>query len=236
MQALCPCVANGETGMDFSNEVATGALVYIAFGLGIAAFIMRDELWLRLLMLTASGFYICYYYLVNEAPLWDAIITNSLLAAVNFVMICIVLTERSRIFMSREMTSVFGFFPRLTPGQFRRLMRAARMVTADEALDIATEGQSLDRLYFILDGGVTVEKHGHRVALPAGIFIGEVAYLTKQFASASVRLASGSRYLVWNSGDLERLTTRFPALGNALLAHLNIDMAAKVANSHPIEP
>lgn len=220
--------------MLLTHDFMIGALVYTALGFGIAGFLARDEFWLRLLMLIASGFYIAYYYVVTGMPLWDPIITNGLLALANVTVLCIVIAERSRLFMSREMSDIFARFSRLTPGQFRRLMRAGRIVSTNEPVTLASEGKLLDQLFFVLDGAVAIKKQGSTARLSGGVFIGEVAFLNKQPASATVQLSPGARYLVWDSADLERLIDRAPALGNALLAQLNVDMATKVGNSQPV--
>lgn len=211
-----------------------GLLVYIAFVFDLAGFVARDELWLRLLMLAASAFYLVYYYGVAGAPLWDAIATNAALAAVNLAVICVVVLERTTFSMSRETEALYRLFPMLNPGQFRRLLRNADRLSVNETRVLTREGAPLDQLYFVVEGTVEVAKGDTITQIEPGSFIGEIAWLTDAPASATVSVGQGTQLLRWTHEDLARLTRRSPALQVALVAHLNVDLARKVASSQPI--
>jgi hypothetical protein len=208
--------------------------VYFAFAFALAGYLARDELWLRLLMFAASANYIAYYFTVAEGPLRDAILTSGALAAVNLVMICIVVLERSTFAMSPQMASIFRSFDMLTPGQFRRIMRHGTVRTADGVVRLTTEGMRVDRLCYVTAGRVFLTKEGRRTELPARIFVGEIAYATGNVASATVELEPGAVWVEWDQDRLRRLTRRFPALGVALVAQFNADLLGKVATSQPI--
>lgn len=220
--------------MEFALGLSVGVLVYMAFVFDVAGFLARDELYWRGLMFTASCFYLVYYYLVADLPLWDAILTNGILAGVNLVMIGVVIYERSTFGMSRDTLDLYRLFPLLSPGQFRRLVGAAERVVADHEITLVTEGEEPDHLYFLLEGPVEVIKAGDATAINPHVFIAEVAYLTGEPASATVRVQQGAVYLRWESGSLRKLLTRAPGLHSALVANLNIDLARKVARSRPL--
>jgi CRP-like cAMP-binding protein len=96
---------------------------------------------------------------------------------------------------------------------------------------LTQENQPVECLYFILDGSATIEKAGRSTSVDAGVFIGEIAFLLTQPASATVTVASESRYVVWDAGALRRLLMRSPSLRIAFNAALNRDMATKVARA-----
>ncbi|MEL7345645.1 MAG: cyclic nucleotide-binding domain-containing protein [Pseudomonadota bacterium] len=212
-----------------------GILVYLAFVLDLAGFLARDELRWRVLMLGASGLYLVYYYYVTDVPLWDAIRTNAALAAVNLAMIGVVVVERSTFAMRRDTRALYQLFPMLSPGQFRRLLRSATKLRAMETRVLTREGKTLDEMFFIVEGAVEVAKGQSVSVIEPGTFIGEIAYLTKQGASATVSIAQGTRYLRWSHSDLDAMTTRSAGLRVALVAHLNLDLARKVAASQPVQ-
>ena len=62
--------------MEILAGLSVGVLVYLAFAFDVAGFMARDELLWRGLMLTASAFYLVYYYFVVDEPLRDAILTK----------------------------------------------------------------------------------------------------------------------------------------------------------------
>lgn len=216
------------------SGLSVGTLVYIALALQLIGFLARDELRLRLFMLGASGFYLLYYLRIAAEPLWDALAVNLSLALVNAAMIGIVVAERTTLGMSRATLTLYAQFDGLLPGHFRRLLRAASDLRVTEETRIVERGAQLDRLYYVVEGPLFVDRDGSAVQIAGGTFIGEVAYLTGRPASATVRLGPGARYLVWRRADLDRLTRRSPNFRNALLARINADLAGKVAGSVPL--
>ena len=219
--------------MAFFSGLSVGTLVYIALALQLVGFLARGELRLRLFMLAASVFYLLYYFRIADEPLWDALAVNLALVLVNTTMICVILVERTTIGMSGDRRALYAQFEGLLPGHFRRLLRLATDVRVDGETRIVEAGALLDRLFFVIDGPLVVEKDGSAVEIGGGTFIGEVAYLTGRPASASVRLGPGARYLCWRRDDLDRMTRRSPNFRNALLARINADLAVKVAGSMP---
>jgi len=205
----------------------------MAFVLDLFGFLARDELRLRLLMLAASALYLVYYYKVAEDPLWDAIITNALLAAANLLMIVVVVLERTTFSMSRETVALYQKFPMLSPGQFRRILKAARDVRATEPKELTRTGTSVANLFFIVDGPIGIRKGDQDARLDGGAFIGEIAFLTGAPASATVSVEAGTRYLEWEADALHRLIRKSPKLRLALSAQFNDDLVKKVANSMP---
>lgn len=219
--------------MSWQLGLSIGALVYLAFVLDLFGFLARDELWLRLLMLAASALYIMYYYWVAAVPLWDAITTNAALAGVNLVMIVVVVLERTTFSMSAETADIYRRFGMLSPGQFRRILRAAQQVRVTQAHELLADGAPVDTLYFVLEGPVEIEKNGRISHVEGGIFIGEIGFLTSAPASARVSVAPGARYLKWSSENLRSLLGKSPALNVAMGAQFNVDLVGKVARSQP---
>lgn len=211
----------------------TSAAIYAAFSLQMIGFMARDELWLRLLMLGGTMFYLIYYATIAGQPLWHSLITNTLLGAINIVMIAIVLLERTTLSMNAETADLYKSFHLLSPGQFRRLLRAAKRRTVTDPVVITEEGEPLTSLYFVERGPILIEKFGETVELEPHQFIGEIAYLKDVPASAKVTLAEGARYLEWDCKTMRRLLQRRRSLGVAMVAQLNIDLSEKVAVSRP---
>ena len=227
---------NLNPGMGVADLFTVDSLVYVAFLASVSGLLTRDELRLRVLILIGSGFYLAYYRMAPDTPLWGAIITNSALACANLYMIFVVISERTTFAMDHDTLQIYRLFDKLSPGQFRRLFRLAGNVTAERETELTEAGNPVHRLFYVVDGAVVIRKGETATELAAPIFIGEIAFLTGQAASASVSVKAGSRYLVWEHDALTGLARKAPALENALMAHLNSDMAAKVANSRPVGP
>jgi hypothetical protein len=220
--------------MDWFTGLSVATLVYVAFTLQLFGFLARDELSLRLLMLGGSVMYLLYYSFISDVPLWDALITNGALAVVNLIMIGVVVFERTTFSMARETAELYRLFPMLSPGQFRRLLRAGQAVQPISDQALTQSGTTPDDLYYVIEGPVTIRKGDHEAEVHGQLFIGEIAFLTGQPASASVSVGPGARYLRWNSDALKKLIDRSPKLHVALSAQFNKDLVGKVARSQPL--
>jgi len=208
--------------------------IYAGLVVKSIGYLTRDELHWRPLLLMASGFQITYYYAAAGTPIWDAVITIGILASINASMIVVVLRERSTRGMAEGAMAIYGMFPMLSPGNFRRLMRRAdhRLATGTQLLLEA--GSVPDRLFFVVKGPVEIEKDGTTSVIEGPAFLAEIAFLTGQPASATVRVREGADYLGWDAAELHALLDRKPALRASFVASLNLDLAQKVTRSQPM--
>lgn len=118
----------------------------------------RNELVLRGLLLTGTGFYILYYYFISDTPLWDAILTSLIIGIANLIMIAVIIRGKSTLGMSLEMTKSYQSFPTLHPGQFRTLMKCADWITVEETVKICTQGVRPDYLCLVSNGCVVLRR------------------------------------------------------------------------------
>ena len=204
-------------------------IVHIGAALYLAGFLCRDQLLLRGFIVVGDIVYMLYFYFAPETPLWGGIFWSVVFTLANVAMIGRIIADRTPRRMHEDDRRLHGFLDTLTPGEFRRLMRDAEWRTAYQATTITEEGKPLNRLVYVLEGTITVEKGGKTFPVAAPTFIGEVAFLTDRAASATVTLSEGARYVTWDMGRLRRLLVRAPTLRIGLGAALNRDMAEKVA-------
>jgi hypothetical protein len=215
--------------IDASLLIHAGAVAYII------AFLARDELHLRVLALTGSFLYICYDFFFPAVPLWDAIISSSILIAANLVVRSRIVLERTTFSLSDEEKELFAAFETLSPGQFRKVLKLARWSVADQPVELTKDGMPQDDLFFIFSGSVAVTKSDQAFKIHQGKFVGEIAYILQQPPSATAIADMGVRYVSWNADDLRKLGEKNPELGNALVALLTRDLAAKLSTSYQAE-
>ncbi|MEL6946913.1 MAG: cyclic nucleotide-binding domain-containing protein [Pseudomonadota bacterium] len=206
-------------------------LVHIAALFYVAGFLVRDQLILRMLVLLGTVCYLVYYYFALDAPLWDAIFWSLVMGAANLYMILVLLFERTTFRMTDEEMRLYAAFGSMNPGEFRRVLKVAEWSDADGKTPLTQENELCDRLYYVLDGAVTINKGGRSFDIPAGSFIGEVAYFLKQAASATVTVTKGGRYVAFSRDAIEKLEKKSPGIRIAIHSVLSADMAAKVARS-----
>ena len=220
--------------MDFvTNLVGDWSfLVHIAAVLTAFGFFFRNQIILRSLIVLGSSTYIAYYYLFPEEPLWTPIGWSSVFVSVNIFMIIRLLYDRVEVYRNADEEHLFKAFQGFSPGMFRQLIGISKTKIAKADFYLTIEDSSLDRLYYIVDGGIHIEKGGKKFDYMAGAFVGEVAFLTGEKASASVKIARGSRYIEWEHDKLNRLFVKSPELKYRLESMFNQDMALKVKLSN----
>jgi len=218
-------------------DIDPGLLIHAGALLYIVAFIVRDELVLRLLVVTGSLLYILYYYLFPAQPLWDAIVSSIIMVGANFYVIAQVILERTTLRMSEDERELFEAFETLNPGQFRHLLKSAHWITADDPSGtvLTREDKPSSCLFYVFEGEISVEKGTRIFRLPAGNFIGEIAYILKRETTATTVAPQGTRFVRWDSAILRKLSDRKPTLGNALNALLTRDLAHKLTKSYQPE-
>lgn len=215
-----------------SEIITSGAiLVHIASLLYVIAFIIRDQLLLRILVLVATVLYIVYYYLVPNLPLWDAIIWSIILGIANIWVMVGLILERTTFNLTEREKALFMVFENLSPGEFRKLLKISQWQSATHHTTIITENEPVDHLYLMLEGQAEITKQERCFALSAPVFFGEVAFFKEIKASATVKILQGAQYVRWKHEPLRSLQTKNPSIRIAFYERLNSDMANKVAAS-----
>ena len=207
------------------NIVHVGAVLYLC------AFLFRDQLILRGLILVGDLVYILYFYFAPEVPLWGGIFWSAMFTIVNVGMVWLIFFDEVQFSLPANDRKLFELLVDLTPGQFRKLLKAGRQEVAASPIVITSENEPLHQLYFVTDGKVTIEKAGHRMVSEAKTFIGEIAFLLSRPATATVTLETGCHYCVWDSKALHNVLNGNPALKTALSAAMNRKLAEKVAHA-----
>lgn len=204
-------------------------LIHIGAVLYFVCFLFRNQILLRLFAIAGDFAYIGYYFTVADRPLWEAMAWAGANVLVNVAMISMIVRDHRMTTLSDDEMSLYQDMRGLSPGQFRRLMRLGRWLVADEKLMMTEEGKPLDTLYYVLSGEVEVDKSGRKIKLAPSVFIGELAYLRKKPATATVTAEKGAKLVSWSHRDLITATAKDEGLGAALGALLSSDMAEKVA-------
>lgn len=207
-----------------------GHLAWIAGGLYALAYLVINQVILRLLVLVGTGFYIWYYWVVADAPLWDAVIISIVLAIANLIGLANLFLHKSRLYVPVAHRDLYdGPFTDMPPADFRELMRGCKRETLTQTTTITEEGMPVRNLFFVVSGNIMIEKLNERFSMPPGFFVGEIAYLTGRRSSATTYLPAGAEVLIWDSADLKLKSSRRPRFKMAFEATISRDLAMKVA-------
>lgn len=197
------------------------------------AFLLRDQVQLRLLMGVSLFLQGLYYYSVPGGPLFDPLFWKVVSFLANIVMIALVFGGRLDFGIAEDLRPLFDRIAVLTPGQFRKLTARTVRVPGGGAA-ILTEGMKPDRLYYLLKGEAQIIKNRQTTTLQSGAFLGEIAFLSDLPASATVVLKEGAECIAWNRAALLQMMKKDAAIDIAMRGFFNHDLAYKVARSVPI--
>lgn len=214
----------------------SGSIAILLVGLvfKLTGFAVRDELWLRVLVV--CGF-VCdaAYYFFRADPILPSVLSNIALLMVNAIFIAAIVSERTTWRMSTEDRDTFQYFPTLSPGQFRRLKKMLTAHAADAGEFLTREGEAVDTLMLVFAQTITITKGGESFPIAGPAFVGEIAFLTGNPSSADVSLPGGGTVLRIDSVKLRKRMARSPAFDNAMVALFGAELARKVADSVPME-
>jgi hypothetical protein len=217
--------------MQMSDLTLADYAVLLAGACYFIGYLITNQIYLRLSLMIGTGFYIWYYAIVDETPLWAPIWISVSLTAANLTGIFSLWLRKSPLSIPARDKDIYEMFSVLPPGDFRKLMRVAHRHRLPAGSVLTREGQPVTSIYFILSGVVDVEKFGERFHLPDRIFLGEVAYLTGEVASATTLLVEDGDVLKWDVAQIRRHAKRDVRFKLALDALVSMDLARKVARA-----
>jgi Cyclic nucleotide-binding domain len=209
------------------------ALFHISNLMAFLAFLLRDQLKLRLLMAISLFLQGLYYYAIPGGPFYDPLFWKIVSFAANILMIVLVFNGRIDFGIPPDLRGLYERIAVLNPGQFRKLLRPCFRTTATPEPLLVT-GEKPKHLHYLLKGSAIISKNGSTHAIASGVFLGEVAFLNNSTASATVTLHPESECLSWDVETLKALMQKDKSIDIAMRGFFNHDLAAKVAASVPL--
>ena len=215
--------------MELSSQ--SGEYLYsIAAAFSCAAYLLKNILWLRILLVVAATIYIISGVSLGITSMvgW-----NSAYLLINTYHIVFLLLDRVSINVPEETRSIYQpIFSTLSTREFKKLISNNQFETVQDEV-IVEEAKVPGRLFIILRGKVEIMKSDVRIAsLGAGDFVGEMSFLSKEPASASAHARGQVQYAYWTRNDLEKLQHGNITLYNRFIAIIGCDLVRKLKNNN----
>ncbi len=173
------------------SDLLTQNLVHVAALFTLFCFLFRDQIKLRVFAAIGDLLLSVYYYLAFAEPLWNPMVWSLMNVAINTVMILLILRDGREGGMSDDELSLFRNLDVLTPGQFRKLAKVGKWHLVDDTTTLTTENENLAQLFYVLSGKVNILKANRNLEVAPKLFIGELAFLRKRPATATVTVDAG---------------------------------------------
>jgi voltage-gated potassium channel len=176
-----------------------------------------DAMWWAVVTLTTVG----YGDVVPVTPTGKIIagLTAILGAAMLALPIGIIARSFSDVIHRREFVVTWSMvarvpvFANLDAADIAEIMELLHSQTVRKGEVIVSRGETADAMYFIVNGEVEVEiRDGEHPRLGSGDFFGEIAILTEERRTATVRACGETQLLVLQAHDLQRLMDRVPEI------------------------
>jgi len=211
-------------------STALEILFHVGNAITLIAFLFRDQIQLRAVMVLSMVLQALYYTWLPGGPWFDPLLWKLLTIALNVVMIVIILRDRYGYDIEADLRPLYEAIHVLSRGQFRRLIRVAARIEGPRP--ILEQGGKPRHLYYLVKGTAEVSKGGRRLTVEPGVFLGEIAFLSGGEATADVTLSPGSEALSWPVAELRQLMGRDGTIEIGIRGVLSHDLAGKTARSH----
>lgn len=121
----------------------------------------------------------------------------------------------------------------LDDSQIAKLLKAAEWMDAQPGDLLTKQDAAVDALYFLCSGRASVVVNGSFVTyLEKGAFVGEIAYLTNNLATATVVIDEPSRILAFSKARMAKVTATDSQISGIIYQLLGRDLAVKMRRSN----
>ncbi len=226
--------------MDFSTLNVTwydifgliGVIVYISSYFSLQAGIVKGEGYLYASLNTVAATCVLLS-LVNNFNLSSTIIQVTYIAISIFGMTRFYLLSHKIEFNSEERAFLSIAAPNLQKLHARKLLDLGNWQTTEVEFPLTNEGETITHLHFLLDGEAAVSVSGKRIAnLDACSLVGEISYLSKMPASASVTLTKPSRLFSIDTAILDKFLIRNQQVRSELEASIANQISGKLIRAN----
>jgi hypothetical protein len=206
---------------------------HLGYILLIGMSLVRHFFLLRMLAIASGVASIAYGLLINSRPdvLWETIFT-----VINIVQAIILVRENRQVsFTPEELELHKRMFPQLPRIEFYKLLRKGEWLAVPTGEELTKQGHEVVRIVLITDGTAEVQIDGKVVAYcRQGDFVGEMAFVSGNPASATVQTISPVRYLMWRFEDLRALLEQQADIRTAMQTVFNRNLIDKLARDSSI--
>ena len=212
----------------FSNP--ENLIGHVAYVLLITSMLMRSMNWLRFLAILAGAVSAVYYWVLDD---YVSMFWESLFSLVNLAQLALLQIENRRgSFSDEEKMFIKTCLVGIESAYARKLMKLGAWIEVHEGATLITQGTCPLHLKFLVSGGARIEKDGQLVGrVKAGDFLGEMSFLTRSKASASVIATEPTRYLAFERMALSEHLAKNQVVRHAIEASFNVNLVDKLTKT-----
>jgi hypothetical protein len=195
----------------------------------IAAYSVRDILWLRVLAV-ASSLSAMPYFLLQPTPLWAAAGWSVVFTSINIYQTWCLVVERRPVKLTAEEEEVRKLvFQGLPPKKVLQAIGVGSWASASAGERLIERGKTLESIALIVRGKVQVTDNGRLLGeLGPGAIVGSALLLSGARAEIDATTVEETRTLQWNVATFDKYLAANPDTRVLLQRHLARDLGGKV--------
>ena len=195
----------------------------------LAAYSVRDILWLRLFAV-ASAMIAMPYFLLQPTPLWAAFGWSVLFTGINLYQTWRLVVERRPVKLTPEEEDIRRLvFPDLPPRKVLQILSIGAWATAELGERLLENGKRVEAISLIVRGRVRIKRDGRVLGeLVAGDIVGSALLLSGSPADVDAVAVEPVRSMRWEVGPLDRYLAANPETRIMMQKYLSRDLAGKL--------
>lgn len=205
-------------------------LAYIVIAI---SYFLTNIFWLRVVAVCGLFLEIVYFRMTGtnttSVVLWDA-----LFIIINLYQLIWLIREKINARLPEKDADMLRLsFSGLDDSQIARMLKAADWKDYQVGDVLTRQDAPVDALYFLCSGRAKVEVDGRYIThLEKGSFVGEIAYLTGNPATAKVTIDEPARALAFSKMRMAKVTAKDSQISGILYQLLGRDLAQKMRRAN----
>ena len=211
------------------NSISPNYFIHGANVLLLAAYSVRDILWLRVFAV-ASSLIAIPYFVLQPNPLWAPMLWSVLFASINLFQSWRLIVERRPLKLTPEEEALRQLaFPELTPRKLLQVLSIGSWINAEPGERFIERGRCPQAALLLVAGKVKVSRDGIPLSeLVPGSLVGSALLLTGVPADVDAVAAGSVRAVRWDLATLQRYLEANPDTRMVMQRHLARDLAGKL--------
>jgi hypothetical protein len=209
---------------------------HISYVLIAISYWLTNIYWLRVTAVLGLSLEIVYFRL-SGGDLGAGIGWDIVFIAINLYQIYWLVAERRKLkTMEHAHLLRQGVFAGFTDAQLARLITSGSWRDLEPGVVLTEQGKQVPELVLLCDGSAIVDVHGSTVAhLRGGAFVGEMAFVSGNPASATVVIEQPTRAFIFDMARLRKLVETDDLVAVAIHRVIGRDLAAKLKKQDEAE-
>lgn len=205
-------------------------LANVAYVLYLLSYSVTKILWLRIITIVGAVLTMPYFYLQPGGALWTSLFWALMFVLINAIQIIRLVLGRYPVGLGRDERWIYErLFSRLDARAFTKLVGLGHWVEAEPEQRLIARGVIPEHLMVVVVGTPRVlQKQREFATMRPGQLLGELAFITCEPASADVVAREVTRCFAWPVEPLREHLEQHPAVADAMLHVLGIDVATKL--------